>query len=168
MLSRSRQEWIRKREWLVVFYSRTGTTKKVAETLSRLLKCDVEEIFDTRNRLGFSGYLRSGMDAAFKRVTVIKKTEKDVAAYYGLVVGTPIWASKVSPAVRTYVLQNKGHLTKVAFFCTCGGLGREKALREIADLSGQSPLALLEVSHEEVLNAHYVSKVEKFVDELGK
>lgn len=155
-------------KWLVVFYSRTGTTKKVAETLSRLLKCDVEEIFDTRNRLGFSGYLRSEMDTAFKRVTVIKKTEKDVAAYDGLVVGTSIWASKVSPAVRTYVLQNKGHLTKVAFFCTCGGLGREKALREIADLSGQSPLALLEVSHEEVLNADYVSKVEKFVDELGK
>jgi hypothetical protein len=74
----------------------------------------------------------------------------------------------MSPAVRTYVLQNKGHLRKVAFFCTCGGLGREKALREIADISGQSPLALLEVSPEEVLNADYVSKVEKFVDELGK
>ena len=108
------------------------------------------------------------MDTAFKRVTVIKKTEKDVAAYDGLVVGTSIWASKTSPAVRTYILQNKGHLTKVAFFCTCGGLGREKALREIVDISGQSPLALLEVSHEEVLNAGYVSKVEKFVDELGK
>jgi flavorubredoxin len=108
------------------------------------------------------------MDAAFKRVTVIKKTEKDVAAYDGLVVGTPIWASKMSPAVRTYVLQNKSHLRKVVFFCTCGGLGREKALREIVDISGQSPLALLEASHEEVLNAGYVSKVEKFVDELGK
>jgi len=155
-------------KWLVVFYSRTGTTKKVAETLSSLLKCDIEEIFDTKNRIGPFGYLRSGIDAAFEKVTVIRKTEKDVAAYDGVIVGTPIWASKMSPAVRTYILQNKDHLRKTAFFCTCGGLGRKKVLRQMADLSGQSPLALLEVKHEEVLNADYSSKVEKFVDELSK
>jgi flavodoxin len=32
---------------LVVYYSRTGTTRKVAEHLASLLKCVSEEIHDT-------------------------------------------------------------------------------------------------------------------------
>jgi len=155
-------------KWLVVFYSRTGTTKKVAEVLSDLLKCDMEEILDTKNRMGFFGFLRAGMDAAFEKVTVIKKMEKNVAAYDGIIIGTPTWASRMSPAVRTYILQNKDGFRRTAFFCTCGGRGCRKVLTKMADLSGQSPLALLEVNHEEMANADYSSKVEKFVEELRK
>jgi len=34
---------------LVTFYSRSGKTKKVAEAISDILKCDKEEIFDLKN-----------------------------------------------------------------------------------------------------------------------
>ena len=61
---------------LVVFYSRTGTTKKVAETISSILKCDVEEVFDTKNRAGVLGWLRSGRDAGSKKLTAIDKAKK--------------------------------------------------------------------------------------------
>ncbi len=57
---------------LVVFYSRTGTTKRVAESISNLLKCDVEEIVDRKNRKGPLGYLKSESDAMSKKLTVIK------------------------------------------------------------------------------------------------
>jgi flavodoxin len=62
---------------LVVFYSRTGTTKKVAETISNILKCDVEEVFDTKNRAGVLGWLRSGRDAGSKKPTAIEKAKKN-------------------------------------------------------------------------------------------
>jgi flavodoxin len=62
--------------YLVAFYSRTGATKRVAEKLAQLLTSDVEEIFDTTNRMGFFNWLRSGRDADTKRLTVIRKTEK--------------------------------------------------------------------------------------------
>lgn len=107
-------------KWLVAFYSRTGTTKKVAEPLSGLVKSDMEEIFDTKNSMGILRFLRLGMDAAFERTTVIMETEKDAAAYDGIVVGTPIWASKMSSAAGTYILHTKGRFKK-AVFCTCGG-----------------------------------------------
>jgi len=57
---------------LVVFYSRTGTTKRVAESISNLLKCDVEEVIDRKDRKGPLGCLKSGSDAMSKKLTVKK------------------------------------------------------------------------------------------------
>jgi len=45
---------------LVVFYSRTGATRTVAQKIADLVKGDLEEIKDTRNRAGILGFLRSG------------------------------------------------------------------------------------------------------------
>ena len=55
---------------LVVFYSRTGTTKKVGEALADLLQCDSEELIDTKKRKGPLGFLRSGRDATRNKLTV--------------------------------------------------------------------------------------------------
>jgi len=45
---------------LVVFYSRTGTTKQVAEALAQSLNCDSEELIDTKKRSGPLGFLSAG------------------------------------------------------------------------------------------------------------
>jgi flavodoxin len=42
---------------LVVFYSRTGATKQVAEALAESLNCDSEELIDTKKRGGPLGFL---------------------------------------------------------------------------------------------------------------
>ena len=57
---------------LVVFYSRTGTTKKVGEALVDLLQCDNEELIDTKKRTGPLGFLQSERDAARNRLTVLE------------------------------------------------------------------------------------------------
>jgi flavodoxin len=40
---------------LVVYYSRTGTTRKVAEAIAGILRCDIEEVVDTKKRSGILG-----------------------------------------------------------------------------------------------------------------
>jgi hypothetical protein len=66
---------------LVVFYSRTGTTKKVGEALADLLQCDSEELIDTKKRSGPLGFLRSGRDAARNKLTVLEPITHDPALY---------------------------------------------------------------------------------------
>jgi flavodoxin len=152
---------------LVVFYSRTGATLKVAESLSSMLRCDIEEIFDKKNRKGLFGYVRCGMDAAFKRLTVISEVKSDPTLYDVVVVGTPIWASRMSAPIRTYLYQNREHVKKVAFFCTCGGLGNDKAFREMAELRSQKPVAQVEVRGDEISGQEYLPKLRDF-DEIWK
>jgi hypothetical protein len=40
---------------LVVYYSRSGTTRKIAEALSEALTCDLDEIVEDTSRSGFFG-----------------------------------------------------------------------------------------------------------------
>lgn len=71
---------------LIVYYSRTGTTKKVAGEISRLLKCDVEEIVDMKSRAGALGFVAAGKDAFLKKMTKIKGIKKN-PGNYDLIVG---------------------------------------------------------------------------------
>jgi len=56
---------------LVIYYSRTGVTKKVAEILKGKLGADLEAIEDKINRRGVFGYIRSGREATLKIVPEI-------------------------------------------------------------------------------------------------
>ncbi|MFA5142143.1 MAG: hypothetical protein WC471_04195 [Candidatus Woesearchaeota archaeon] len=149
---------------LVVYYSRTGITKKVAGIIAKDMKADIQEVHDLRNRKGIIGYILGGRDAVLKRLTPIK-VDKKLPQKYGLVViGTPIWAG-MSPAIRTYIIGNKGTFKNVAFFCTMGGSGDKKAFKGMAELIGRRPLATLTLNAKD-MKGDYHKKVADFVKRL--
>jgi flavodoxin len=103
---------------LVVYYTRTGKTKFVAETIATQLGADIEEIVDLKKRAGTLGWIMSGKDASRKSLTEIAPTRKAPADYDLIVIGTPIWAWSPTPAIRTYISQNNLSGKKVALFYT--------------------------------------------------
>jgi flavodoxin len=128
---------------LIVFYSRSGNTKKVAETLSNSLECDLEEIVDTQKRSGVIGFLNSGYQANRRKLAVIQDIKNDPAQYDLLIIGTPVWSSNMSTPIRTYLHQNQGKFNRVAFFCTESSSGDEKTFKEMEELCGKSPISTL-------------------------
>lgn len=151
---------------LIVFYSRDGHTKKVAETLAQEMKADLEEIIDFKNRRGIIGWLCAGRDAMKKNLTKIKTGGQDPSNYDLVVIGTPIWGWTVVPAARTFLLQNKDKIKKVAFFCTLGGSGDKNAFTEMENICGKKPLAMLAVKQEEVDRSKFTSQVIEFSKKL--
>jgi flavodoxin len=147
---------------LIIFYTRTGTTKKLAEDIAKVLKADTEEIFDTKKRSGIFGYLFGGRDAMRRRLTKIKPTKKDPGSYGVILVGTPIWGYNMAPAIRTYITANKAKFKKAAFFCTMGGSGGARAFQEMAFAAGKAPVATLELKNAEVKGNSRVDDVKKF------
>ncbi|MDQ1279409.1 MAG: hypothetical protein QG670_671 [Thermoproteota archaeon] len=117
---------------LVIYYTRTGNTKFVAEKIAQELGADIEEVIDKKNRSGPIGWLSAGKDAMSRSQTEIAETNKKPSEYDLIIVGTPNWASKPSPAIRTYL--SKYDLTgkKVATFCITDGLeSGEKVIEEM-------------------------------------
>lgn len=151
---------------LIVFYSRTGTTKKVAQAMAEKLGADVEEIFDTVDRSGVVGYLKSGRDAMKKKLTLLKPASKDPAEYDLVVIGTPNWGRHMATPIRTYIVEQKDRIKKAAFFCTQGGSGDEKLFLEMEEVLDKKPEAALTVLAREVSKNNYSEKMENFISQL--
>jgi flavodoxin len=120
---------------LVVYYSRTGNTKFVAEKIAQGLGADIEEVIDKKNRSGPIAWLAAGTDAARRSKTEIAETSKNPSEFDLIVVGTPNWVNKPSPAIRTYLSKYDLAGKKVASFCVTDGYsGGEKVIEEIRTL----------------------------------
>jgi flavodoxin len=119
---------------LVVYYSRTGNAKFVAEKVASELKAETEEVVDLKNRRGWLGFLRAGYDATRSKETRIEKMQKLPKDYDLIVIGTPVWNSRLTPAIRTYLKDNDLSEKKVAIFSTNEGRGNEKTLAIIRSL----------------------------------
>jgi len=106
---------------LVVFYSRTGNARFVAQTIAAEVGADIEEVIDLKKRSGVFGFLRAGADARRGKGTEIAPTQKSPADYDLIIVGTPIWGGRPTPAITTYLKKNNLSGKKVAVFFVKGG-----------------------------------------------
>lgn len=152
---------------LIVFFSRTNTTKKVAEALAQKLGTDLEEIKSVKSFSGPIGYLRAGREAMKKMAAEIKPAIKNPADYDLVILGTPIWGWIVSSPVRAYLEQNKDKIKNVAFFCTMSGSGDLQAFEEMADVAKQKPKAVLGLLTKEVVTNQAEEKINEFINKIN-
>ncbi len=145
---------------LVVYYTRTGNARFVAETIAAEIGADAEEVIDMKKRSGVLGYLSGGKAARQGKETQIAPSKKSPADYDLIIVGTPIWAARPTPAVTTYLKKNNLSGKKVAVFFTQGGkkpqgIEQIKALMPnseyVAELTLISPLKSKEESEKQII-----------------
>lgn len=150
---------------LIVYYSRSGMTRKVTQQLAKACGADILPIQDVRGRRGVWGYLRSAWEAALHIAAPIKngKLPRD---YDLVVLGTPIWFWNMSSPVRAFIAQNKPGFKKLVLFCTCGGGGAEKVLGNMQTLSGTAALATLAVRDQELQDQSADDKLAEFAIRL--
>ena len=152
---------------LIVYFSRTGHTKKVGDELANALTGDVEEIVDTANRSGPVGWLMSGREGSGRKLAKIEPAKKDASQYDIVVIGTPIWAGNMSSPVRTYLTENKAKLKNVAYFCTAGsGTGSEKTFAGMEEVVGKKPKVMLVITMADIRAGTASEKVKKFAADL--
>jgi flavodoxin len=125
---------------LIVYYSRTGNTKKVGDELAKALSSDVEELVDTANRAGPIGFLLCAREGSGRKLAKLQPVKKDPANYDIVIIGTPNWAANMSSPVRTYLTENKAKFKGVAFFCAEGVKGgSETVFSEMEEVVGKKP-----------------------------
>ncbi|MAN63636.1 MAG: hypothetical protein CMI60_17005 [Parvibaculum sp.] len=106
---------------LVIYYSRTGATRGIAEDLARALDADIAEITSPRFHLGPFGYLRAGFDSVRGKLPPIDMPTLDFAAYDLVLVGAPIWTSYPALPVRSFFADAQSLGRETALFFTCEG-----------------------------------------------
>lgn len=154
---------------LVVYYSLTGNTARVAEDIAARLNAEVETISDQRKRSGLWGHLRAVTDTIREAPAQIANFRKDPTQYVLIVVGTPVWAAKMTPAIRAYLRITRGALGEVAFFTTSGNTDAAKIVPFMEALAGQKAIAFTGFNASDLKNATvYENKITAFVDILRR
>ena len=153
-------------KYVVLYYSRTGRTRKIAQLIRMKLKADIEEIKDHQKRKGILGFINSGNEAYLKKRIPIEKPQKDLLKYDCVIIGTPVWAGSVSSPVRSFMLQYKDQFKKVAFFCTRLGSDSKSIFNVMEQVSLQRPKAVLSVSARDILLQSHIKAIDRFIRTL--
>ena len=101
---------------LVVFYSFEGSTRLLAEIISKELNADILEckpIKDMKSK-GLSKYFWGGTQVVTKKMPDLVEFLVDPNDYEAIIIGTPVWAYTYSPAIRTFLSQVKLRYKKIA------------------------------------------------------
>lgn len=126
---------------LVVYYSLTGNTARLARDLAVQLGADIESIRDRGHGVGFWGALKAGLDAMREVPAQIEPPQRDPSSYALTLIGTPVWGWKMTPAVRAYLQASAGRLREVGFFITSGNTPVAKLLPSLEGAAKRPSIA---------------------------
>lgn len=120
------------KEVLVVYYTRTGNSQRLAEEISIKLHGIKDQIKSENKYKGISGFIKGGFRAVRKKEDDItyKKNPED---YRVVVIVSPIWASNIPPAVRRYIKKNVNKMKNYSFIINGGLKENQKAYKNFIE-----------------------------------
>lgn len=153
---------------LIVYYSRTGTTGKLAKALAERLGADVRKIGCKRYRPGGLRYLRAGYDSLRGTLPDIEMP-RDLDGNHDLVlIGTPIWTSHPAVPMCVFLRDFSVPPARLGLFLTYGGHSPpETAVTEVEDLLGRKVEAAVALKEDAMSDRQISDAVDAFVQELG-
>ncbi|MET3441088.1 flavodoxin [Variovorax paradoxus] len=147
---------------LVVVYSYTGTSRKVADLLCSQQGWPMAEIVETRPRAGASGSLRCLLDSVFRRHSPIRYNGPRTKKFDAVVLVSPIWGQRLAGPMRSFVGTRRNHMPDVAVISVMGGRGAPNAVSEISRLIGRAPILDVAFAASEVDNGSFATRLEAF------
>ena len=115
-------------ETLILYYTRTGTNKIIAEHIQSHIKdAQLAEIKTTDDREGIFGFITCSFDQWFDRDAEISDLSIIIDDYDTVIICAPIWMQNLSSPARTFIKQSDLKGKPFYLFITYGGrLNEEK------------------------------------------
>lgn len=130
---------------LVLFYSFTGNTKRLAELLSKTLDAELCEVTCNTYSYGAWGGLKQAWHFFTGGVAPVEMPKTKSENYDLIVIGGPVWGARPSPPVRALLKIAQEKAPKLAIMLSCDGTSQrypgEKAMDEIVDAATKKPVA---------------------------
>ncbi len=118
---------------IIIYYSLEGNTdhaaKRIAELLGAdLLRLEPEKAYPSS---GFKKFLWGGKSAVMAETPKLCPYTFNASEYDRIVFGFPVWASNITPPIRSFVKENELDGKRIAAFACESGSGAEKAFGKL-------------------------------------
>jgi menaquinone-dependent protoporphyrinogen IX oxidase len=136
---------------LVAYYSLDGSTKRVAEAIAAALAADLLFIrpFREFRAKGFFKYFLGGAQASMGLTPRLAAFEFDPSVYDRILLGSPIWAGRFTPPVKSFLKNDNLQGKKIAYFY-CHQGGADKAAEQAKAAISRSNIFLGSFSLQDV------------------
>lgn len=134
----------------IYFYTRTGTCKKIAETYHKDGSYKVQVVDDPEDRFsGIFGLLKAGLNSMKSKDGAYRLVGDKYQDSSDIVLITPVWASKMPPAFRSFLKnQSFNHDSKILVITVSAGGDGRRTFREIVDILENSNAS--EIRHKDL------------------
>lgn len=150
------------RKTLVVFYSSTGTCRRLAQLLNTQFGWPLGEIREAHVRVGLSGMLRCAADSWLCREPRIHYEGPPPRDFDAVVLLAPIWLYRLAGPMRSFIATHGAELGHYAVLSVMGGRGAPNAVAEIGALTGRAPLLSMAFTSREVNDGSCVARLPAF------
>jgi len=103
---------------LLIYYSRTGITKLISETLDKNINTDLLELQDPIDRSGTWGYMKSAYSAFRHQHAPIEPEQPDISPYSHIIIASPIWSWNLCTPIHTLFEKNRFDGKKLVLITT--------------------------------------------------
>lgn len=131
---------------LIVYFSLEGNTAYIADELARRLEADTLRLVprEAYHTGGFKKYFWGGKSAVMSEAPELEPYDVDPAGYDLIILGTPVWAGRCTPPLRTFLTRHRLTGKRVAAFACASGSFPMRAFDQLAELAG-TPLVCTEL-----------------------
>jgi len=110
----------------IIFHSYSGITRGIANKIQKACEGDLIEVKLKENYSTLTAYTLGCYRAMKEECDPIEPETIDVSASDLIVIGTPVWAFKATPAINAAIAALKGYDGKKAvIFATCGSSAKD-------------------------------------------
>jgi len=110
----------------IIYYSYSGITRGIAEKIQKSCGGDLVEVKSKENYSAITAYTLGCYRAMKEECDLIEPETIDVSASDLIVIGTPVWAFKATPAINAAIAALKGcDGKKAVIFATCGSSAKD-------------------------------------------
>ena len=117
----------------VVYYSMFNNTEYVANKIKEIIDCDLIRLYPVKEypTKGLSKFFHGGKSAIKNETPELKEYNFDADKYEYIIIGSPVWASRIAPPINTFIKENKSKLMgkKIGGFITSAGGSEAARLR---------------------------------------
>ena len=155
---------------LIVYFSLEGNTAYIADELARRLEADTLRLVprEAYHTGGFKKYFWGGKSAVMSEAPELEPYDVDPAGYDLIILGTPVWAGRCAPPLRTFLARHSLAGRYVAAFACASGTSPMHAFDQLAELVG-APLGFTELFRDprEGKDPSVEQKLDRFAREVS-
>lgn len=125
----------------VIYYSKSGVTRKIAEKVKVAFDTDVYSVEPEKPYGSYiSAVIRAGLEKLSGKAAALKTAAADFSSYNVVFIGFPVWYGTLPDFLQDYIKGAGLSSKRIIPFATAGANGKESSLKTLKKLLPDSEI----------------------------